>query len=92
MARITSVEISEFHKLLDGSIRKLNSKKNSEKKHWRFLSIKILSKMLKVELYELDVAIECNDEKAVCSECDDIINYATFIKHNISKGQKISHD
>ena len=45
--------------------------------------------MLDVEVKELDVAIGCNNEEAVCSECDDIINFAMFIKHNIKKGMKI---
>jgi len=90
LAEITKEEREGFHDLLDVSIIKLLSEKNIKKVHWSKLELNLLRKMLKVEVFELDVAFECNNEEAACSECDDIINFAMFIKDNIKKGMKIN--
>jgi len=83
MARITVQEKKDFHILLDKSLSKLDSEKNIKKVHWSELSIRKLQKMLVVESCELDVALCDNNYSDILSECDDIINFAMFIKHNI---------
>lgn len=84
MARVTDRENRDFHRMLDTSIMKLGSDKNINKAHWSLHSSELLKKMLAVEVLELDVAIECNNDDAILLECDDIINFAMFIKHNIN--------
>jgi len=84
--RITEIERKELHELLDISLEKLNTPKNIKKVHWSKLSILQLQKMLMVESFELDLAV-CNNY-GIESECDDIINIALFIKHNLSKHGK----
>lgn len=85
MARITDKERKEFHELLDFSIRKLDSPKNANKNHWSELSFNELQKMGMIEAHELELAVLQRDPKAMIDECDDIINFALFLKHKISK-------
>ncbi len=85
MARITEEEKREFHVLLDESISKLGTDKNINKKHWSSLSLEQLNKLLMIESHELDFAVMHGTTEDINSECDDIINYALFIKHNLSK-------
>lgn len=83
MARITDKEREEFHELLDFSLRKLDSEKNVKKVHWNNLTLPCLQKMLSIESVELDLAVNHGSLKSILDECDDIINFAMFIKHNI---------
>lgn len=85
MARITEKEVCEFHELLDVSIKKLLSDKNVKKRHWSELSFNELQKMGMIEAHELELAVLQRDPKSIISECDDIINFAMFLKHKISK-------
>lgn len=86
MARISDDEKREFHQLLDNSLEKLDTGKNSKKVHWNKLSLQQLNKMLMIEAHELDLEVINKDLMGVLSECDDIINFAMFIKHNILSG------
>lgn len=86
MARVTPKERLEFHMLVDIAIAKLENPKNKDKGHWSTKSILVLQKMLMVEAFELDLAIAMNS--GIEDECDDIINFALFIKHNLYKNNK----
>lgn len=90
MARVTDKERKEFHELLDFAIRKLDQPKNVKKKHWSELAIPCLQKMLSVENAELDLAVNHGNIYDILSECDDLINFAMFIKHNIHKTHSIA--
>jgi len=57
MGRITEEERIRFHKILDESIDKMNSPKNSEKCHWSVLNTFVLQKMINTENAELDLAV-----------------------------------
>lgn len=85
MARLTPQEIKEFHALLDLSINKLESDKNSKKTHWSNLSIKTLHKMIVVEVAELDLSLDNKDDSEIESELKDIINLSIFAMHNLRK-------
>lgn len=85
MPRLTDEERLEFYCLLDEALEKLDSPKNSKKVHWSKMSISVLQKLLKVECAELDVAVNHLGVDDINTECDDIINFAMFIKHNIKK-------
>lgn len=89
MDRITKKERDRFHKYIDKSIDKLNSKKNSNKMHWSTQSIKHLQKLVNIENAELSCAVEmtyfnCDIE----TECYDLINLNLMIIDNLREKQK----
>ena len=86
MSRITEEERKRFHKILDDSIDKLNSSKNSKKIHWKHFSIFYLRKRGRQERQELKEALEENiSDIMILSECYDNINFALMIADNISR-------
>lgn len=60
MNRITPEERERFHKILDDSIDKMNSPKNTGKDHWSELSREELRKMVNIEnvLLNLDAMMD----------------------------------
>ena len=86
MARITDEERKRFHKILDDSIDKLNSPKNSKKIHWKHFSIFYLRKRGREEKQELKEAFEKKmSNSEILSECYDNINFALMIADNLSR-------
>lgn len=92
MDRVTEEERARFHKIVDDSIDKMNSPKNSVKIHWSKHNIKHLQKMQMVESHELDLSVyeSFNEEYTISpieSECYDCINIPLMIIDNL-RGNK----
>ena len=86
MARITDAERKRFHIILDDSIDKMNSPKNSKKTHWKHFSIYFLRKRGREEKQELKEALEQDfSNSEILSECYDNINFALMIADNLSR-------
>ena len=81
--RITDEERQDFHDLLDVAINKLESEKNRKKCHWYDLDLPMLRDMILIESMELNYAVNHGLAVDINTECDDIINIAMFIKHNL---------
>lgn len=80
MPRITYKEKLRFREFHDSAIEKLDSEKNSKKRHWRQHGVRYLLKRLKDEVEELESAIEAVEgPEAVIDECRDVSNFAMFI-------------
>ena len=54
MPRITKEERFRFHEILDNSIDKTNSPKNSDKIHWSKVYIRDLQKMINLNMMMVD--------------------------------------
>jgi len=84
MNRITEAERKRFHKILDDSIDKLDSPKNSEKTHWSEIGIHELTAFQNGECIELIGAVTLQKpQKNIESECFDNINFPLFIIDNL---------
>ena len=93
MAQITDNERKRFHKIVDDSIDKLNSPKNSKKIHWKHFSIFYLRKRSKEEKQELKEALEENlTDMEILSECYDNINFALMIADNLSRKELLEKE
>jgi len=96
--RVTLKERTRFHKILDDSIDKMNSPKNADKVHWRFIKTFNLQKMINIENAELDLAVNnhCTKdytvigsayEDEVMTESFDLINLNLMMVDNL-RGNK----
>ena len=85
MNRITEAERKRFHKIVDDSIDKLNSPKNSTKIHWSKMSIPKLQKSINVENAELECSMVDYPYYlgGIENEIFDIINYSLFMSDNL---------
>ncbi len=93
MNRITDNEKKRFHKILDDSIDKLNSPKNSKKIHWKHFSIFYLRKRGREEKQELKEALEQNlTDPEILSECYDNINFGLMIADNLSRKELLEKE
>lgn len=88
MNRITEAERIRFHKILDDSIDKLNSPKNTGKRHWSEIEIYELAALQNNECRELiGAVITQKGQNDIESECFDNINFPLFIIDNL-RGNK----
>lgn len=88
MERIKEEERKRFHKILDESIDKLNSEKNSKKIHWSKLENEEIQKMINVENAELELAcLKYPCSKIIENENFDLINLNLFMIDNL-RGNK----
>ena len=89
MPRVSEEERDRFHKILDESIDKMNSSKNTTKPHWKNESIGSLQKKINVENAELDGAMYDFKEnkwiprETVESENFDLINLNMMMVDNL---------
>ena len=93
MNRITEAERERFHNILDDSIDKLDSPKNSKKTHWKHCSIFYLKKRGREEKQELKESLEYNlVDTEILSECYDNINFSLMIADNLSRKKLLKRE
>ena len=88
MPRITNEERVRFHKILDDSIDKMNSPKNSGKIHWSKVHNRDIQKMINIENAELDYACFSNARpEEIESENFDLINLNMMMADNLRENR-----
>jgi len=71
-------------------IKKLNTKKNSKKKHWKSHTVNELKELLFNEYVELNSSIINKDLiENIQDECIDVANFAFFIYNNLEDKNEI---
>lgn len=93
MERVSKEERARFHKILDDSIDKMNSPKNSKKCHWSTEAIGRLQKFVNTENAELEAGVylyhadPLHNGAVVETENFDLINLNMMMVDNL-RGNK----
>jgi len=74
------VEVSEFADAMEAKL-----KRNDHKNHWATIPLQGLMQMLKLEIAELEVALQFLGPDEARDECVDVGNFAMMIRDVIAK-------